>query len=461
MSTDILDPQDVRQFRDAALAASRPVGDGVVTDRARVDLIAEAEKLKSALCALQAELSVDLDASVRSRDAHQGVAPERQGRGVAAQIALARQESPHRGQQLLGLAKDLATDLGCTHRALREGRLNEYRAQVIARETGCLGREDRAIIDDELCGTDLIDGLGNAALGREARQRVEAADPAAVVRRNRKAEQDRRVTIRPAPDTMVYLTGLLPLGKGVGAFAALTRDAEALICGGDERSKAQIMADLLIERLTGQNSADDIGVNIDLIISDEALLGAGHEPAVIPNLPGATIPAQIARELIAHALRAETTNSIRTLYANPTGRLVAMTSKQRFAPAGLADYLTVRDQGICRTPWCDAPARQVDHIHPAAHGGETTAENLQGLCQACNLAKQAQGWTQKVLDDPEQPAARHTVETTTPTGHRHRSRAPAPPQPARQRQRQRQRQRHPTIITAELYRPAFLIDYAA
>ena len=110
-----------------------------MTDRARVELIAEAEKLKSTLCAIQAELSVDFDASVRSRDARQGVRPERQGSGVSAQIALARQESPHRGQQLLGLAKDLATDLTCTHQALREGRLNEYRAQVVARESGCLG----------------------------------------------------------------------------------------------------------------------------------------------------------------------------------------------------------------------------------------------------------------------------------------------------------------------------------
>ena len=97
--------QEVRRFRDVALAALRPSGDEVTTDAARIDLITELEHLKSAACALQAELSVDLDASVRSRDARQGVAPERRGRGVAAQIAHARQESPHRGSTLLGLAK--------------------------------------------------------------------------------------------------------------------------------------------------------------------------------------------------------------------------------------------------------------------------------------------------------------------------------------------------------------------
>ncbi|MDE0777707.1 MAG: DUF222 domain-containing protein [Nocardioides sp.] len=180
MPVGLLDAQDVRRFRDDFLVAARPAGDEVVTDAARIDLIAEAEQLKSALCAVQAELAVDLDASVRSRDARQGVAPERQGRGVAAQVALARQESPHRGQVLLGLAKDLATDLGCTHQALREGRLNEFRAMVVARETGCLGREDRAVIDEEVCGTETIDGLGTGALTGEIRKRVQAADPSAV-----------------------------------------------------------------------------------------------------------------------------------------------------------------------------------------------------------------------------------------------------------------------------------------
>jgi len=448
MPTGLLDAQNVRRFRDDALAAARPAGDEVVTNAVRIDLIAEAEKLKSALCALQAELSVDLDASVRSRDARQGVAPERQGRGVAAQIALARAESPHRGQVLLGLAKDLATDLSCTHQALREGRLNEFRAMVVARETGCLGREDRAIIDEDICGTEVIDGLGTGALAGEVRKRVQAADPTSVARRNSKATEARRVGIRPTPDTMVYLTGLLPVAQGVKAFACLTKEADHLISNGDTRTKGQIMADLLVERLTGQTHAHDVGVTVDIVISDETLLGAGHEPATLPDIPGCVIPAQIAREIIAHALRAETISFIRTLYTNPTGRLVATTSKQRFAPDGLADFLTLRDQGICRTPWCDAPIRHIDHITTHAAGGETSENNNQGLCQACNHAKQADGWTQHVIHDD---TGRHTVQTTTPTGHRHRSRAPTPPTPARP----------PTQAgrpAVAYYQPAFDID---
>ena len=440
MLANSLEAQEVRRLRDGLLAAVRPVGDEVVADRGRVDLIAELERLKSAACAVQAELAVDLVAPVRSRDARQGVRPERRGRGVAAQVALARQESPHRGGVLLGLAKDLVTDLGCTHAALREGRINEYRAQVIATESGPLGREDRAGVDEAVCGVDAdghspVDTMGTAQLTGEIRRRVQALDPAAVVRRNAKAEKARRVTIRPTPDTMVYLNGLLPVAQGVAAYAALTTAAASLISQGDERSKAQIMADLMVERLTGQTTADDVAVTIDVVISDEALLGAGHEPAVLPDAPGApTIPAQVARNLAAHTLSSPTTSWIRSLYADPTGRLVAMSTRQRFTTHGLAELLKLRDQGICRTPWCDAPIRHTDHITPAAVGGQTTESNTQGLCQACNHAKQADGWTQHTI---------HDIHDTHRAAHRRDHHPHRPPTPI-PRPRPTHTRTHPT-----------------
>ena len=55
-----------------------------------------------------------------------------------------------------------------------------------------------------------------------------------------------------------------------------------------------------------------------------------------------------------------------------------------------------------------------------ADGGETSGRNGQGLCEACNYAKEAVGWTAR-----PRPGPGHVVETTTPTGHSYRSRAPA------------------------------------
>ena len=67
-----------------------------------------------------------------------------------------------------------------------------------------------------------------------------------------------------------------------------------------------------------------------------------------------------------------------------------MDSRRRLFPAGAQRFLIARDQ-LCRTPWCDAPIRHIDHIEPHARGGATTIDNGQGLCAACNLSKQAPG----------------------------------------------------------------------
>jgi hypothetical protein len=52
----------------------------------------------------------------------------------------------------------------------------------------------------------------------------------------------------------------------------------------------------------------------------------------------------------------------------------------------------------------------------------TTSTNGQGLCEACNDAKETPGWRVDVIDEPG-----HVVQITTATGHRYRSKAP--PQP--------------------------------
>jgi len=93
----------------------------------------------------------------------------------------------------------------------------------------------------------------------------------------------------------------------------------------------------------------------------------------------------------------------------------------------LAEFLRIRDQGICRTPYCGAPVRHIDHIVPAAAGGATSAANGEGLCVACNLAKEAPGWSRRPV---EREGPGHRVLTTTPTGHEYETRAPSLPTPA-------------------------------
>ena len=115
---------------------------------------------------------------------------------------------------------------------------------------------------------------------------------------------------------------------------------------------------------------------------------------------------------------------LRRLYTHPdSNALVAMDSRRRPFDGELREFLVVRDQ-VCRTPWCDAPIRHADHVTRAVDGGDTSAENGQGLCEACNYAKEAAGWQAIPL-----PSDRHEVLITTPTGHTYVSTAPDPPQP--------------------------------
>ncbi|MCW2527414.1 MAG: hypothetical protein JWM76_2274, partial [Pseudonocardiales bacterium] len=204
-------------------------------------------------------------------------------------------------------------------------------------------------------------------------------------------------------------------------YASLSSYADLHVGIGDEtRTRDQIMADTMIERITGQVTADAVPVEVNLIMTDQALLKFGEnsdEPAHLVG--GGAIPAELARRMVQDP-SGDTTVLLRRLFTSPNaGQLAAMDTKSRLFTANQRKFLLLRDQ-TCRTPWCDAPIRHADHITPADDGGETSIANGQGLCQACNHAKQAPGWRQEVDDQG-------IVTTTTPTGHRYQSHPPAPP----------------------------------
>jgi hypothetical protein len=199
------------------------------TDAERIDLLRGLEELTCAAAGAQAVVAADFDTSQRAEQAAAGVRAERQGRGVASQVALARRESPNTGQKHLGLAKVLTAEMPHTLAALRSGRITEWRATLLVRETACLSLEHRATVDRALAGDpDALEGYGEGELIGAARKLAYQLDPESVVQRRRKAEADRRVTIRPAPDVMTQLSALLPVAQGVAVFAALRREAERL-----------------------------------------------------------------------------------------------------------------------------------------------------------------------------------------------------------------------------------------
>ncbi len=327
----VLDTATLAGWREQLGWLDRGVGDAE-----RVDQIRLLEEVKSAAAAAQAVVTADLVASQRAEQRAAGVAEQDLGKGVAAQVALARRESPHRGSRLVGLAQALVHEMPATMGALRAGEISEWRATIVARETACLTREDRQLADNQLAGR--LAHLGDRQCEAAARAVAYALDPHACTARSAGAVRDRRVTLRPAPDTMSRLSGFLPVAQGVAAFAALSRQADAAKAAGDARSRGQIMADTLVERLTGQAAADAVPVEVALIMTDGTLLAGADEPAHLVGL--GPLPAPIARHL---ARDTDAEVWLRRVFTRPDGALVAMESRRRIFPHRLRQFLILRD----------------------------------------------------------------------------------------------------------------------
>jgi hypothetical protein len=311
------------------------VVDPASEESALVERIAELERVKSAAAAGQARAAAALDAARRAAEAAAGVPAARRGRGVASEVALARRDSPSRGNRHLGFAKALVHEMPHTLTALEAGVLTEWRATLIVRESACLDVEDRRALDAELCGDPAgLEGMGDARVAAAAKTIAYRLDPQAVVDRAAKAETERTVTIRPAPDTMTYLTALLPVAQGVSVYAALRREADI---SADGRSRGQVMADTLVERVTGRSAAAATPIAVNLVLSDETLLGGSTAPADICGY--GPIPAAVARGLVVGAVTDQRSRAtLRRLYAHPaTGGLVAMESRLPYALLRRAD----------------------------------------------------------------------------------------------------------------------------
>ncbi|WP_245232894.1 HNH endonuclease [Paenarthrobacter nicotinovorans] len=505
----------------SALAAALASVPASSNSQELVNEIRVLEDLKSAITARQARAAVALDLAQRREQAEAGVPTAEQGRGVAAQVALARRESPNRGSRLLGLAKALVTEMPRTMAALETGQLNEWRATLLVKETACLSVEDRSAVDEELApDTGTFNGSGDRNIVAAAKAAAYRRDPRSVTQRASHAASERRVSLRPAPDTMTILTALLPVAQGVAAYAALTRHADSARSTGDGRNRGQIMADTLVERVTGTPGGIS-GIDLQLVMTDRTLFQGDSEPARIQGY--GIVPAEWARVLLtdgsgghgappaskrqdtseklvwsgAESARAPLTTPrtrpqptplstyrdqpepaqlstsrkqpqptprkragstslagtlpvpsnaavagsasqshldtdaleeeefrvlIRRLYTAPgSGELLTMDSKARIFPHRLRRFIETRDH-TCRTPYCDAPIRHLDHVVPWHDGGTTTMNNGAGLCEGCNHNKENPGWSSSTSNGQT-----HTLEVRTPTGHVYQSKAPPLP----------------------------------
>ncbi len=197
-------------------------------DADRIDRIAAFERMRGALAAAQqAEVVAFARSQVEAQIADDRLDPAAVGRGIGDQIGLACRVSPFHGSRRLGIARALHFDLRGVRDLLAAGRISEEIAATVVSETRHLDAERRRLVDEQICAAEidrLSPGRAAAVVGRLAYE----ADRAAYVARGRTARKDRRVGLRPAPDTMSVLSGLLPVEQGVACLAALRKHTDAV-----------------------------------------------------------------------------------------------------------------------------------------------------------------------------------------------------------------------------------------
>jgi hypothetical protein len=100
--------------RSQATRALPPAAD----DSERIDRIRLLEELKCAAAAAQAKETVEFASSQRADQVAAGMPAERVGRGIAAQVGLAKRISPYHAQRYVGWSAVLVAELPATFAAL-------------------------------------------------------------------------------------------------------------------------------------------------------------------------------------------------------------------------------------------------------------------------------------------------------------------------------------------------------
>ncbi len=381
-------------------AVESPVDD--LSEAELIDRIAQIETLTNSLEALQgATVYSFARAHAASKTATGRVEPEKLERDIAGQISPACRVSVHEARKRVRMARDLRDGLGHVRRLFTAGELSAHKVATIVTATADLDTAERAEVD-RLLGTRPLERLGVGQIRGLARQLAAQVAPDKFRARCAAARTNRRITLRPAADGMTDLIAHLPAEQGVACYAALQKAVNDVSVSPAPmtRSRGQVMADTLVERITGQATADSVGIDVQVVVPVEALVDPKSPlPAQIPG------HGPVPLDLLATAKGRKTWRRL----VSRRGIVLGGDSRRRTFTGQLADLIKARDGHRCSEPFCDSPIRHVDHIQRWSDGGRTEFDNGRGLCEFHNYLRENPGWN--VERTPR------GVRSTTPTGH--------------------------------------------
>ena len=332
-------------------------------------------------------------------------------RSVGSQVALARREPPSLGDRFVGLSRALVHEMPCTMAALVAGVVGERHAVAVVAATACLSRGDRAEVDRRLGA--VLGRLTAAGAGRAAARVAAELDAASVVARMEAAVRSRRVTVRPAPDGMAYLSVLGPVPDVVGAHAALLARARAVVGGQCQEEGPQgrgvgaVAADTALRLLSGRAVGEVTPVEVHLVMTDRSLLGTGDatrsvfEPARVPG--HGSVPAPVARA-----------------WLREDPQVAALTRGGAAPPRGGA---TAQGRPACGCGGC-TPARAGGTWLRWTRGGGCSPGCCAG-CSCCATTCAPRRGARRRSCTPTTPAP--PAQGDPPSGQRHRSVRPVQP----------------------------------
>ena len=340
------------------------------------------------------------------------VEPERVERKIVSEVAVACRVSPFHGRRRLHLARDLHLGLDHVRALFTAGELSEAAVSKVGAATAHLDPAERAAVDQRLAGEG-IERLGIRRVHDLTTRLAMEIAPETAPLTARAARAGRHVRVRLAADGMADLVAHLPAEQAAACFGALHRSVTEHYLTADTvtRSRGQILADTLVERVTGQACAGDVAVEVQILMPVEALLDANSPlPAHIAG--HGPISGDIARHLLA------TTAGKKTLRRLVTrdGIVIGGDSRRRTFDGALETFIRARDGNRCTAAYCDAPVRHIDHIQRWADGGRTTFMNGRGYCEFHNHAREPLRAECRVRGRPHRAHSRRSVTERNDTG---------------------------------------------
>jgi hypothetical protein len=238
--------------------------------------------------------------------------------------------------------------------------------------------EARLVEDAGRFDPDGLRRLGRRILTLVAPEVAEEAERKALERAEARARAGRGLTLSPAGDSRVRVSGWLDAEGAATVHAALDplcspRQAPA----GDDRSLSQRRADALVE-VCGL-----------ALRTDQLPDHGGERPHLVVTVPFDPLRRQLGQGMLdtgealsaAQVRRLACDAAIIPAVLGGDGQVLDLGKSRRLFTGAVRRALVLRDGG-CAFPACDRPARWCDghHILPASLGGPTSLDNGVLLC---------------------------------------------------------------------------------